>query len=165
MTCGKIKELILTDYIDNEMNDEEKVRLNMHLVHCHGCKEFLETVNNAAVGPFAGAKQIQPPGFIWQRVREAVIAGQQEKIRFSAGLLEKLKAVFYFPKPVLVISTIAALALIIALTATLKFSNKAGPGINREDQVEYSTYSIETPVSALLNNDGGFGTSVEKYFL
>jgi predicted anti-sigma-YlaC factor YlaD len=165
MTCGKIKELILTDYIDNEMNDEEKVRLNMHLVHCHGCKEFLEAVNNAAVGPFAGAKQIQPPGFIWQRVREAVTAERQEKISFPAGLLEKLKTVFYFPKPVLIVSTIAALALIIVLAVTLKFGSKAALDIGRGDQVEYSAYSIETPVSALLNNDGGFGTSVEKYFL
>ena len=165
MTCENIKELILTDYIDDEMNDEEKMRLNMHFAHCHQCKEFFETVKNTVVEPFAGARQIEPPEFIWNRIKKAIAIGQQEKIGFHAALLEKLKSVFYFPGPTLIMSAITAVVLIIILTTTLRFSNKAALETNREDQVEYSTYSVETPVSALLNNDGGFGTSVEKYFL
>ena len=62
-------------------------------------------------------------------------------------------------------STVTALVLIAVLTTTLRFSNKEALEINREDKAEYSAYSVETPVSALLNNDGGFGTSVEEYFL
>jgi hypothetical protein len=165
MNCEKIRDLILTDYIDNQTNDEEKMRLIIHFARCPGCREFFETVKNTVVRPFANAKKIEPPGFIWQRVREAIIAKQQKKLGFVASLLEKLKSVFYIPKPVLIISTITTLTLIIVLTTTLKFSNKEALETNREDQTEYSTYSIETPVSALLNNDDGFGTLVEKYFL
>jgi len=165
MNCEKIKELILTDYIDNEMNDEEKIRLNIHFARCQGCKEFFETVKNTVVKPFANAKKIEPPGFIWHRVKEAIMAEEQKKSGFVAGILEKLKSAFYIPKPALVMSTIMALVLIVVLMTTLKFSNKEALETNREDQAEYSTYSIETPVSALLNNNDGFGTLVEKYFL
>jgi len=165
MNCEKIKESILTDYIDNEMNDEERMRLNIHFARCRRCKEFFETVKNTVVKPFANAKKIEPPAIIWHRVKEAVMAKQQKKLGFVASMLEKLKSAFYVPKPALAMSTIMALVLIVVLTTTLKFSNKEASETNREDQAEYSTYSIETPVSAFLNNDSGFGTLVEKYFL
>ena len=165
MKCEKIKELILTDYIDNEMNDEERIRLSIHFSRCHGCKEFFETVKNTVVEPFVNAKKIEPPGFIWQRVKEAIAAEQQEKPGFAAGILEKLKSVFYIPKPALAMSTVTALVLIVVLMSTFNFSNREALETNREDKAEYSVYSVETPVSALLNNDDGFGTSVEKYFL
>jgi len=165
MNCEKIKELILTDYIDNEMIDKERIRLNIHFAHCHECKGFFETVKNTVVRPFAHAERIEPPGFIWHRVKEAIMAKKQQKPSFVTSILEKLKFVFYIPKPVLAMSTIMVLFLVVALITTLRFSNKETLEANREDRAEYSAYSIETPVSALLNNDGGFGTLVEKYFL
>ncbi len=155
MKCEKIRELILTDYIDNELNDEERIHLNIHFSHCHECKEFFDTVKNTAVNPFANVKNAQPPDFIWERVRKAIVAEEQKKPSFS----------LYIHRPALVMSTIMALVLIVALTTTLRFSNKEALETNREEQAEYSAYSIETPVSALLNNDGGFGTLVERYFL
>ncbi len=153
MNCEKIRELILTDYVDKEMSDEGKIRLSIHFSHCHECKEFFETVKNTVVEPFANAKKIEPPGFIWYRVKEAIIAKQQKK------------SVFYIPRPALATSTIMALVLIVALMTTLRFNNKEALETSREDQDEYSAYSIETPVSVVLNNDEGFGTLVEKYFL
>lgn len=165
MNCKKIKELILTDYIDNQMSDEDKIRLDIHFAHCHGCKEFFETVKRTLVEPFANAKKIEPPEFIWHRVKEAIIAKQQKKLSFVAGILEKLKFVFSIPKPALALSSGMVLFLIVMLTATLKFSDNETLENNGEEQAEYSTYSIDLPASALLNNDGGFGTSVEKYFL
>jgi anti-sigma factor RsiW len=165
MNCEKIKELILTDYIDNEISGEKKVRLNIHLAHCLECREFFEMVKNTIVEPFASAKKIDPPGFIWYRVKEAIIAKQQERLGFVASIFKKLRSVFYIPKPALAMSTIMALLFIVALMVNLKFSNKQALETNREDQAEYSTFSIETPVNAVLNNDGGFGTLVEKYFL
>ena len=61
MNCEKIKELILTDYIDNEMDDEERIRLNIHFAHCQECKEFFETVRNTVVKPFSSVKKIDSP--------------------------------------------------------------------------------------------------------
>lgn len=165
MDCEKARELILTDYIDNEMNDGERKLLTIHFSRCHECKEFFDTVMNTTVKPFASAKKVEPPESIWERVKEAITAEEQKKPGFVASVLEKLKSGFYIPKPALVMSTIMALVLIMALTTTLKFSNKEVLETNREEQAEYSTYSIETPVGALLNNDDGFGTCVEKYFL
>jgi anti-sigma factor RsiW len=165
MTCEKIKELILTDYIDNQMSDEDKIRIDIHLANCRKCKELLETVKNTAVKPFANAKKMEPPEFIWQRVKEAILAQQQERPNFATSILEKLKSVLYIPKPVFAVSTIMALVLIVAVTITLRFSNKQALEASREEQAEYSAYSTEAPVGAFLNNEGGFGTLVEQYFL
>ncbi|MGA2775812.1 MAG: zf-HC2 domain-containing protein [Candidatus Omnitrophota bacterium] len=165
MNCEKIKELILTDYIDNEINDEEKMRLNIHFANCQGCKEFLETVKDTVVKAFANAKKVEPSELIWLRVKEAIIAKQQQKLGFVASLLEKLKFVFSIPNSILTMSTIMALVLIVVLMTTFKFSNKETLETSREDQAEYSTYSIEAPIGVFLNNDSGFETLVEKYFL
>jgi len=165
MDCEKIRELILADYIDNAMSDEGRIRLNIHLAHCQECKEFCETAKNTIVKPFANVKKIEPAGFIWYRVKEAIIAKQQKKLGFAASLLEKLKSVFSIPRPALAMSTLMALVLVVVLTAVLRFSNKEVLGISGEEQAEYFIYSIETPVSVFLNNDGGFGTLVEKYLL
>ena len=165
MNCKRIKELILTDYIDNEMSDAERMRLNIHFAHCHECKELFDTVKNIAINPFAHVKKIDPPGFIWQRVKEAIIAKQQEKLDFVDAAFEKLRSIFYIPKPALAMVTIMTLVFIVVLTTTLKLSNNKVLEISSEDQAEYSIYSIETPVTTFLNDDGGFGTLVEKYFL
>ena len=154
MNCEKIKVLLLTDYIDNEISDKEKIRLSIHLANCRECQEFSETIKSTVVKPFVNAKKIEPPGFIWQRVKEAIIAKQQEKPSF----------VFSIPKPALAMSALMALVLIVMLATALRFSNKQ-TGANKESQGEYSIYSLETPSSALLNNDAGFGTSIEDNFL
>ena len=161
MNCEKIKELILTDYIDNQMSRQEKMRLDMHLARCQGCKEFLETVKNTVIEPFADAKELVPPEFIWQRIKETIISERQETRSFVAGILGKLRLIFSIPRSALAMSTITAITLIVMLTATLRFSNKEA----REVQSEYSVWSMEIPVSTFLNNDGGFGTSIEEYFL
>jgi len=165
MNCKKIKELILTDYIDNEMSSEEKIRLNIHFARCPGCRKFFDTAKNTVVKPFADAKRIVLPEFIWSRVKESIMAGQQKKAGFLVGVLEKLKPFFYIPRPALAVSTIMALAVIAVLTTTSRFNNKEGLKTDSEEQPEYSTYSIEAPVSSVLNNGGGFGTLVEEYFL
>jgi len=165
MSCEKIRELILTDYIDNEISDKEKIRLNIHFANCRKCKEFSETVKSTVVKPFANVEKIELPGFIWHRVKEAIIAEQQNKPGFLASLLKRLKFLFYAPKPALALSTIMALVLIAVLTTTLRFSNKQALEASRENQAEYSIYSIETPVGALSSNDAGFGTSIEDNFL
>jgi len=165
MRCEKIKELILTDYIDNEMSDEEKSRLSIHFANCHGCKEFFETVKNTVVEPFANVKRIEPPEFIWPRIKEAIIAKRQKPLSFVDSCLEKLRSFFPVPHSVLAVSTITALFLIVILTSTLKFGNNEVLVNNGEDQSEYSIYSMDTPASALSNNDAGYGTLVEEYFL
>jgi predicted anti-sigma-YlaC factor YlaD len=165
MNCEKIKELILTDYIDNEMSDEVRIRLNIHFANCHKCKEFLETVKNTVVSPFTNVKKVEPSGFLWYRLKEAIIAQQRKKPGLVTGILERLRPVFYIPKPALVMSTVMVLVFVVVLTNTLRLSDKEKLESSRETQAEYSVYSIETPVSALLNNDNGFGTLVEKYFL
>jgi predicted anti-sigma-YlaC factor YlaD len=164
MKCEKIRELILTDYIDNQMKEEDDIRLNIHLANCRDCKEFLEAVKNTAVKPFANAKKMEAPGSLWERVKGAVIAEERRESNLVEGMLERLKSVIRMPRSAFAISTAMALVLIAVLTVTFKFNQQALE-INREGQFEYSSYSAEAPASAFLNNDDGFGTLVEEYFL
>ena len=49
MNCDKVKELILTDYSDKELDSGIAVELGEHLLGCVKCAEFAETYPMAAL--------------------------------------------------------------------------------------------------------------------
>ena len=40
MNCKKAQELMLTDYLDDEISEKEKARIEEHLESCQKCREF-----------------------------------------------------------------------------------------------------------------------------
>jgi anti-sigma factor RsiW len=165
MNCKKAKELILTDYIDNEMGAAQKERLGAHLDDCPGCKVFFETVEHTVVRPFAGAKRVEPPEFIWQEIKGAIMSEQREKPCSFLCVLGRLESFLHGFRPALALSTIAALALIAAIAVTLKLNRNEVAMSGRERLYEYSEYSIEYSGGAIAESNDGFGTTVEEFFL
>ena len=155
MDCGKIKELILTGYVDNEIDGREKARLEAHCALCPGCKEYLEAVKTSAVTPFEGAPRREPPAFIWYRVKDAIMAEQRDKARRFIPVRV----------PALAMATIMGVTLVVVSVTALRFHAGKVAEAEREEQIEYAAYSMEAPANGFLNNEGGLGTSVENYFL
>ena len=50
MNCKKIRELILTDYIDGEADEKTKMSVNAHVAECAECKELLSSVQKITPG-------------------------------------------------------------------------------------------------------------------
>ena len=40
MKCKKIQEIILTDYLDGQLDEKQRSSLGRHLAECKSCKEF-----------------------------------------------------------------------------------------------------------------------------
>ncbi len=165
MNCKKIQELILTDYLDGQMNDNQKMRIKIHFIRCNQCNEFFEAARKVVAEPFVNAERLDPPEFIWSRIKEGIIAEHQRKTGLIANFLRKLKPIHYIPKPAFSIATVIALILIIGVMTKLRVNNQAALEVVPQGQIEYFTYSLDTPVSAFINDKTGFGTSIEEYFL
>ena len=164
--CKVIRELILTDYIDNEMDDKRKTSLNIHFARCAECRDFYEQVTEVVVKPFAGADRLSIPESIWQNINQAIAAKQQKETGFLAGLFRKLKSFTSIPKPAFAISTVMALVLIAGVAVKFRLDSREAPEKAAQGQMEYySAYLTEIPLGMLVNDEAGLGTSIEEYFL
>jgi anti-sigma factor RsiW len=166
MNCEKIQELILTDYSDNELKHPIKRDVEAHLKSCQQCKEFEIALRKTAITPFQGIEDVQPPEFVWHRIKEDIQKDTQKETSFVDTVVERLKKVFFLPSPALVYASIT----IIILSAVVF------RGISKQDTYLASDYLLEqSEVLAYFNGNGtgvktdfdgiGLEYDAENYFL
>lgn len=70
MDCKKVRDIIMTDYIDGELDAAAKAAVDGHLKGCTGCSELLAALSGA-LEPLRGASPGAPPASVWVGVKEA----------------------------------------------------------------------------------------------
>lgn len=161
MNCERIQDLILTDYLDDQMDKSQKKYLEEHLSNCPQCMEFLQTVRKAAVEPLRNAEKLNPPASIWSNVEESILAEQQGKTNVLVNFFEKLGWGTPIPRPAFALASVIVLVLLVGTMTEYKIQQEA----STKEQIEYLD-SLANPSEGLSDNGGqGFDTSVEKYFL
>lgn len=149
MDCHKIKEILMTDYVDGELTGQMQERIKEHLASCPACKQFEESLLRNAVNPLRGSATIRPPAWLWTRISQGI--REKEKKRRSW-------IPFFVPA--------AVLAGIVA--GFIWF----GPG-QRIDEPGRSVISDQMDFLSeleVINGNGdaykvNFGTGIEEYFL
>ncbi|MBU1043200.1 MAG: zf-HC2 domain-containing protein [Candidatus Omnitrophica bacterium] len=180
MNCKKIQELILTDYLDQEMPQDRQKELETHIAACAACAEFLVRAKKAAIEPLANTKNAKlSQDIIWSKIQKEIQTEKESLLDYNQvpSFLEKLKSIIFFPKPRLAWSTLAVIAvLIIGLNIGQeqidfgKNNQVKIAAVNSEKVVENQIIEIEREeyLSYLLDQDDaytGYGTSLESYFL
>ena len=145
MRCKKIQELILTDYIDGQMEEKQKAPIEKHLDGCPECKEFYASAKKVSTDLFVNADRANPPEFVWQRLRDTILAERQKKPEY----------VFHIPRPVFALATAMTLFLIVGTIIGLRVNEWQASNAEKDRQAQYLDYQEEV----------GFGTSIEEYFL
>jgi hypothetical protein len=82
--CDYFKDLILTDYIDGELDKNSVGSLESHLLDCHDCRAFLKEVKNNAAMPFQQALHQLPPAELWDSINQSI---EQERINRDVSQL------------------------------------------------------------------------------
>ncbi len=128
MRCKRIREIILTDYVDGTLKGDGLREVESHLGSCAECRRLAEEARSASSIFKAAPRHEAPPG-VWNAIREAIStgpvksrtvpplggAGAWVRRRFAADILEGLRYILLPPRPAFVISTAVAL-LLFALT-------------------------------------------------
>lgn len=99
MNCEKVRELLLTDHTDGELDADTAAAVRGHLARCASCKAFETTILRVAVEPFRAAVPVAPPQHVWKRIERAI------------GTRQPSRASFAFPKPVFVMATVTMLVV------------------------------------------------------
>lgn len=71
MNCKQIQELIITDYIDKQIDPKKKEKLRTHLKECNACRKFA-SVAEETMQPFNKAETTNAPEHIWQAVKNRI---------------------------------------------------------------------------------------------
>ncbi len=164
MNCKKIRELVITDYLDQEASGFVQREIQAHLKVCAGCRVFEQALREKTSDPLRKVQAARPPESIWQRVREAIEKEEtQQGPSFLRRIADFLKGAFLLPKPAVAFSL--ALVLILVTTWFVRetfYQQWLVKGYLRE-QSDYML-SMPAPVNGELEKYVGFGTAIEKTF-
>ena len=158
--CDHFKELILTDYMDGELDKDAVAGLESHLLDCVDCRAFFKEVKNNAVVPFKQALRQPVPAELWDTIKQNIEQKDQVSNPLE-DLLDKLKGLIVFPRMVPVFASLVLMLLAGSVTLNTIQVQQA----KEKDQGEYLV-SLLSPTSTSTssdNNDGG--TPIEHYFL
>lgn len=180
MKCEKIKDLILTDYVDGYLDTNVQEQVEAHLKTCTTCHEFAQSVQKQLIAPFSNLETKEAPEAVWQNIK-ATIEPEVERlstfevvIRFLGSLQSLRQAPFL----------LASVVLIIGLTFVILKSEKPSLQLAQqhtriEQQVVSEQISVEEESNAqsylaYIADDyeevydiveDGYGTALEEYFL
>ena len=108
MNCKKIQELLMTDYIDGELNEKMQASILEHLATCDRCKRFEENLKEKVINPLKSVEKQYPPYFVWENIKNRIIKDRQsvsEKI--DIVVTSKLSSIFKTLKPAFAVPAIA----------------------------------------------------------
>lgn len=155
MNCRKARKLIVTDYLDEEINLSLRKAIDLHLDGCAGCRALKQKVLILR-GPLKDSLDSKVPDSVWDNIAERIINKEISGNRsFISRLLDK-SSFNFLPKPVL---TASAFVLILAvLFGSLMLKESLNSSLNGGLFIsEY--YSLEDSA------DFSLGTKIEEYFL
>jgi anti-sigma factor RsiW len=163
MLCEKVRELLVSDYLDAEATPEAQARIKEHLLGCGECRS-LEKQLLAQRALFQQVKPLEVPDRVWQNIRVAVEA--EEASRFGLGrirlLLERLKEVLFPSRPAVAFAGAFAVILVVAVlsgTAIIRIQQNA---VLVNAGQAFSDYSL---IPDSDDTGGDLGTDMERYFL
>ncbi|MCA9403922.1 MAG: zf-HC2 domain-containing protein [Candidatus Omnitrophica bacterium] len=180
MKCEKVKELVLTDYVDGQLETAEKVRLVEHLKTCASCHEFAQAVEKELVAPFADLERPEVPPVVWQNIRTAIVPEEEPEpagpafIRFLDNLRSLRPALLILAGVVFVfmLSTLftksAGTPEQIAQPPVIQQQLAAQEGPSSTDELTVETYlaSLDDDYDDVYDlAENGYGTALEEYFL
>jgi len=166
MKCKKIQRLIITDYIDKEINNELENEINSHLKICNKCKKLEYTLKKIAIMPFREQNRVYPQEKTWDRIKEAIEKQQEQKKYSFIDIIDNLNLILHSPKPAVVVATLTLFIFIISAFMSLSFSNRRIVNIYLNEQMEFLTYlKSEEQTDLFQNYKLNLGESSEKYFL
>ncbi len=162
--CDHFKDLILTDYIDGELDKNLAGSLENHLLDCSDCRAFFKEVkDNAAIFPVSCSANVlhQPvPAGLWDTIKQSIEHENQASSPL-ADFIAQLKGLIIFPRMVPVFASLILMLLAGSVTLNTIQIQQA----KAKDQGEYLVSLLSSTGHSVPSDNNDFGTPIEHYFL
>jgi predicted anti-sigma-YlaC factor YlaD len=155
MNCKQIKEILITDYIDNELNGEQLMAIDKHLSACVACRQFKQELLVNTINPFKNAVNIAPPAYIWNNIRTTIAERQSNRSTLPSFFTRLIS----FPRV-----SIAAAVMALMIGSLLYFSSPFKHSTNSNGystEENYFSYLYE----GFENNDLASSTAEDEDYV
>jgi len=113
MRCKQIQKMLLTGYLDDELDPVLRRRVSAHIEKCAYCREFEKQVKEIAIDPFDTAGRPLPPEIVWENIKNRVENGTSR--RFLRTFFWDMKRIIGSPRPLFGFATVAVLLVVLIL--------------------------------------------------
>jgi predicted anti-sigma-YlaC factor YlaD len=167
MNCERIQELILTDYLDGEMDEEQKKVIVHHVANCVDCQNFMMAAKKTVNEPFSNVEIINPDEFLWYKIKGMIEAEKQKQNKLTIGLfaLMRKRGRILIPAVVMAVVVIVVIWTDIITFKQFSFHKTETTNLPREVYVGSNNYSEDESVEHALMKNVNFQTAIEEYFL
>ena len=159
MRCDKIRDLLLTDYMDNELDRNTANAVKKHLLICPACLKLDQKLRAQRSIMTSSEKNINHEK-IWENIRLQITSEKSAEIIYGLGVLDRMKEAFFNTRPAFRFAT--ALTAITCLIIAAGVFIGAQTYYRQESDDILSVYTLNGQSVDLLNN---LGTNIEDYFL
>jgi len=159
--CKRFKGVILTDYIDAELDSQMKVRIGKHLNECAGCRSFAEEVKSKLVLPFKELKPTPVPETLWPVIKGEICERRRYPENRIESLVARLKGYFCFPR----LSPALVGFILLILISSLVFCNQQMKLAKEKERADYLSSLLGTTGAFWETETNNFGTLIEEFFL
>ena len=157
MKCKRIKELLLTDYIDDGIDIVLREEFDKHVASCTSCGSYKMSIDKGLSPLFKKAGVKPPQDEIWQNIRTRITHDNQEAASKVFALSPFLR------RNIFAFATAAVLLFVIISFRVVSNSQRAA--VNNFLLAEGSfLYSLSSNNGQETFNHADFGTAAEEYF-
>jgi hypothetical protein len=158
--CDYFKDLILTDYIDGELDKDFGQSVENHLLDCCDCRAFFKEVKSNTALPFQKALHQPAPAKLWDMIKQR-IEHENQATNPLADLIDKLKGLVVFPRMVPIFVSLILMLLAGSVTLNTIQIKQA----KEKDQGEYLVSLLSSTGPSVPSDNNNGGTPIEHYFL
>lgn len=161
MNCEKMREWLLTDYVDETLSSSDKASVDQHLAHCPSCAVFAKQIKKYALEPFRTVRRVEPPYDLWNRIKAAI--EPEPATPFGRVIIDNLLRLISLPKSIFALSSALALILIAFVSV------KSPQFFTRLENHQLASIYLEEQIESMASNNGislaSLDTNIEKYLL
>jgi hypothetical protein len=156
MNCKKVKELLITDYVDCEAGIALRHKIDRHISGCKSCRSYKEKVERSLPQLFSEARVNPPSDEIWHNIKSIITRRKQA----TEGNIFILKP--FVRKSIFAFATAAALLLTVISFKTQNNQHYANSFFLEEEYFLYDSSSYE---ERGFFSQPNFNTIIEEYFM
>jgi predicted anti-sigma-YlaC factor YlaD len=163
MRCEAVQDLILTDYLDGEVEDAVGEQIVAHLAVCRGCDEFDAAVHKTATELFSKSKSPVTPPEIWPMIRTRLEKERLPRTVSAARVWERLGTMITPRTLAAASASMGAAVLVLTLWTKGLDSTPVQSSVDPQLEIEHMTFLVEGPPET--EPAESFDTAIEEYFL
>jgi len=156
MDCKQIRQILASDYLDNELDPMSRNQVDRHLEKCPACRKISENLAAIVLPLRRTQKQKVPPG-VWSRIQTELRRQKAYAARPRTAFRTTLLEVFLM-RPAF--AAVAAAVILILISAAFYMQTPRPSGAPSAPDISSLTGNIE-----ISGQNTGFDSGIEQLLL